>query len=56
MYFVRKLYEGLEECTSLTVEDTGDFAKKGTDPLGSLGDLDVEEFLHGEGVAEFVRH
>ena len=41
---------------SLTVEDTGDFAEKSSDPLGSLRDLDVEELLHGEGVAEFVGH
>ena len=30
----------------LTVENTGDFAKEGTDPFGTFGDFNVKEFLH----------
>lgn len=38
------------------VEDTGNLAKHGTDPLGTLRDLNVEELLDGTGVAELVGH
>jgi hypothetical protein len=41
---------------SLTVEDTSDFTEESSNPLGSLGDLDVEELFNGKGVAEFVCH
>jgi hypothetical protein len=39
-----------------TVEDTSDLAEEGADPLCARRDLDVEQLLHGEGVAELVGH
>jgi hypothetical protein len=30
----------------LTVEDPGHLSEKGTDPLGTVGNLDVQELLH----------
>lgn len=38
------------------VQDARDLAKQGPDPLGSLGDLDVQELLDGEGEALLVGH
>lgn len=32
----------------LTVENTGDFTKEGTNPFRSFRDLDVEELLNGQ--------
>lgn len=49
----RSLKEGEGE---RTVEDTGDLSEEGSDPLGTLWDLDVQEFLDGKRVAEFIRH
>jgi hypothetical protein len=38
------------------VQDTGELAKQGSNPLGTLGDLDVEELLNGQGEALLVGH
>lgn len=38
------------------VEDSGDLAKEGADPLCALGDVDVEEVLDGARVAQLVGH
>jgi hypothetical protein len=39
-----------------TTEDTGYFAKHGSDPFGAFRHLDVEQFLDSEGIAQLVRH
>lgn len=38
------------------VEDAGDLAKHGANPLGALGNLDIEQLLYGARVAELVGH
>lgn len=38
------------------VQDTGDFAEQGTDPLGALGNLDVQQLLNSQGEALLVGH
>ena len=38
------------------VEDTGELAKQGTNVLGTLGNLDVEQLLDGQGEALFIGH
>lgn len=38
------------------VQNTGDLAEQSTDPLGTLGDLDVQQLLDGQGEALLVGH
>jgi len=38
------------------VQDTRELAKERADPFGALGNLDVEELLHGERVRKFICH
>jgi hypothetical protein len=38
------------------IQNTSDFAKQGTNPLGTFGDLNVEKLLHSQGEALLVRH
>jgi hypothetical protein len=40
-----------EGMTTRTVEDTRNFAEKGTNPFGSVRDFNVEEFLDSTGIA-----
>lgn len=42
----RKEVREKEEKFALTVENTSDLSKEGTDPFGTFGDLDVQELLH----------
>jgi hypothetical protein len=39
-----------------TTKDTHDLAEHSSDPFGTFGDFDVEQFFNGEGVEQFVRH
>jgi hypothetical protein len=38
------------------VEDSGDLSEKGSDPLGTLGNLDVQQLLDGQRVTQLVGH
>lgn len=47
---------GVGEHGHEVVQDTCDLAKQGANPLGALGDLDVEELLDSQGEALLVGH
>jgi len=47
---------GVGEDGHEVVKDTGDLSKQGTDPLGSVGDLDVEQLLNGKRETLLVGH
>ena len=38
------------------VEDSGDLSEKSSDPLGTLGNLDVQQLLDGQRVTQLVGH